>query len=187
MSALDRGGSCCAVPLHDATLVADNTDMKLKSYSEMDCSLAQTLEVVGERWTLLILRDAFFGIRRFEQFQKRLGIARNILSARLTTLVEAGILERRALTEGGRRAEYHLTEKGRDLQPAMLALTQWGDRWYPGEHAGPRIEFVDGETQRPIRRLRPIAADGREPHAREVRARPGAVNPFGSREDGESA
>lgn len=157
--------------------------MKLKSYSEMDCSLAQTLEVVGERWTLLILRDAFFGIRRFEQFQKRLGIARNILSARLATLVEAGILERRSLTEGGRRAAYHLTDKGRDLQPALLALTQWGDRWYPGSHAGPRIEFVDGETQQPIRPLRPVAADGRELEPREIRARPGAVNPFPGRED----
>ena len=161
--------------------------MKLKSYSDMDCSLAQTLEVVGERWTLLILRDAFFGVRRFEQFQKRLGIARNILSARLATLVEAGILERRSLTEGGRRAEYHLTDKGRDLQPALLALTQWGDRWYPGPHTGPRIEFVDGATKRPIRPLRPIAADGRELGPKDVRARPGAVDPFGNRESGESA
>ncbi|MEE4298690.1 MAG: helix-turn-helix domain-containing protein [Pseudomonadales bacterium] len=160
--------------------------MKLKSYSDMDCSLAQTLEIVGERWTLLILRDAFFGIRRFEQFQKRLGIARNILSARLATLVAAGILERRSLTEGGRRAEYHLTEKGRDLQPALLALTQWGDRWYPGPHEGPRIEFVDRETQQPIRELRPLAADGRELAPRDVRARPGAVDPFGGHEDGET-
>lgn len=160
--------------------------MKLKSYSDMDCSLAQTLEIVGERWTLLILRDAFFGISRFEQFQKRLGIARNILSARLATLVEAGILERRSLTEGGRRAEYHLTDKGRDLQPALLALTQWGDRWYPGEHAGPRIEFVDRESQQPIRELRPLAADGRELAPRDIRARPGAVDPFVRRDDGES-
>ena len=160
--------------------------MKLKSYSDMDCSLAQTLEVIGERWTLLILRDAFFGIRRFDQFQKRLGIARNILSARLATLVEAGILERRSLTEGGRRAEYHLTDKGRDLQPAMLALTQWGDRWYPGDHTAPRIEFVDRRTQQPIRVLRPLAADGRELAPRDVRARPGTVNPFGGHEDGEA-
>ena len=157
--------------------------MKLKSYSDMDCSLAQTLEIVGERWTLLILRDAFFGVSRFEQFQRRLGVARNILSARLATLVEAGILERRALTEGGRRAEYHLTDKGRDLQPALLALTQWGDRWYPGAHPGPRIEFVDRETQQPIRELRPLAADGRELAPRDVRARPGSVNPFGERDE----
>lgn len=150
--------------------------MKLKSYRDMDCSLAQTLEVIGERWTLLILRDAFFGVRRFDVFQKRLGIARNILSARLSRLVEEGILERRALTEGGRRAEYHLTDKGRDLQPALLALTQWGDRWYPGEHEGPRIEFVDRETLTPIRRVRPIAADGRELSTQEIRARSGSVD-----------
>lgn len=157
--------------------------MKLKSYADMDCSLAQSLEVVGERWTLLILRDAFFGVRRFEQFQKRLGVARNILSARLGTLVDAGILERRALSDGGRRAEYHLTEKGRDLQPVMLALTQWGDAWYPGEQPGPRIEFVDREAGQPIRRLRPQAADGRELAPHEIRARSGSVDLDAARDE----
>lgn len=151
--------------------------MKLKSYADMDCALAQTLDVIGERWTLLILRDAFFGVRRFDQFQRRLGIARNILTARLARLVDEGILERRALSDGGRRAEYHLTKKGRDLQPAMLALTQWGDRWYPGEHDGPRIEFIDRAEGEPIRTLRPIAADGRELAPEEIRARPGGVDP----------
>lgn len=146
--------------------------MKLKSFENMDCSLAQALEVVGERWTLLVLRDAFFGVRRFDDFQRRLDIARNILSARLARLVEAGILERRALSPGGKRAEYHLTEKGRDLQPALLALTQWGDTWYPSER-GSRIQFCDRDTGEPIRRLRPCTQDGRELSDRQVRARPG--------------
>ncbi|HSG88233.1 MAG TPA: helix-turn-helix domain-containing protein [Pseudomonadales bacterium] len=146
--------------------------MKLKSFEHMNCSLAQALEVVGERWTLLILRDAFFGIHRFDDFQRRLGIARNILSARLARLVEAGILERRALSAGGKRAEYHLTAKGRDLQPALVSLTQWGDAWYPGD-GGPRIEFYERESGEPIRRLRPCAQDGRELTPRQIRARPG--------------
>ena len=157
--------------------------MKLKSYADMDCSLAQCLEVVGERWTLLILRDAFFGVRRFEQFHRRLGIARNILSARLNTLVDAGILERRALSDGGRRAEYHLTDKGRDLQPAMLALTQWGDTWYPGELPGPRVAFIDRQNGQPIQRLRPRAADGRELAPHEIRARSGSVDLDAVRDD----
>jgi DNA-binding HxlR family transcriptional regulator len=152
--------------------------MRLKSFQHMDCSLARTLEVVGERWTLLVLRDAFFGIRRFDDFQRRLGIARNILSARLARLVDEGILERRATSPAGRRAEYHLTEKGLDLQPALLALTQWGDRWYPAE-GGARIEFCEQATDRPIRPVRPCAEDGRELEPRQIRARrgPGAIAP----------
>jgi len=154
--------------------------MKLKSFAAMDCSLAQALEVVGERWTLLILRDAFFGIRRFEEFQRRLGIARNILSARLTRLVDAGILERHAVSAGGKWAEYRLTEKGLALQPALLALTQWGDCWYPPE-TGVRVEFTERSTGRPIRPLRPCAEDGRELEPREIRARRGIADP--ARED----
>lgn len=146
--------------------------MRLKSFQDMNCALAQTLEVVGERWTLLVLRDAFFGIRRFDDFQRRLGIARNILSARLARLVDEGILERRVTSPGGRRAEYHLTEKGRDLQPALLALTQWGDTWYPADR-GVRVEFYDRDSGRAIRRVRPCAEDGRELAPRQIRARPG--------------
>ncbi len=146
--------------------------MRLKSFSDMNCSLAQALEVVGERWTLLILRDAFFGVRRFEEFQRRLGIARNILSARLARLVDAGILSRRPVSAGGKRAEYVLTEKGRELQPALMALTQWGERWCP-HPAGPRIEFYERDSGAPVPPVRVRATDGRELAPAEIRARPG--------------
>jgi len=102
----------------------------------MSCSVAASLEEVGDWWTLLIVRDALLGLRRFEDFQGSLGIARNILSNRLERLVRSGILERRAYQEHPPRREYRLTEKGRDLLPVIVTLTHWGDRWLwpPGGH-----------------------------------------------------
>jgi DNA-binding HxlR family transcriptional regulator len=100
-------------------------------YSAENCSIARTLEIVGERWTLLVLREAFYGVRRFEEFSSAIGCARNVLSARLAKLVEEGVLERRPYREPGQRVrhEYRLTDKGRELLPALIALMQWGDRW----------------------------------------------------------
>jgi DNA-binding HxlR family transcriptional regulator len=91
------------------------------------CSVAQALEIVGERWTLLIIRDAFLGLKRFDQFQESLGVARNVLADRLGRLVEAGIFERVPYAARPPRHEYVLTEKGRDLFTALNALRQWGD------------------------------------------------------------
>jgi DNA-binding HxlR family transcriptional regulator len=144
--------------------------MKLKSFGEMNCSLAQAVDVIGDRWTLLVLRDAFFGAKRFEQFQKNLGIARNILTVRLNKLVDEGILEKRPAEAG--RFEYVLTEKGLDLQPALIALTQWGDRYRPHPR-GKRLQFVDRTTGKPIRPVAVIGADGRMLKPREIRAKPG--------------
>src|SRR5881227_652353 len=93
-----------------------------RTYDTQQCSVARALEVVGERWTLLILRDVFFGLHRFDELQASLGVARNILSTRLERLVEEGVLERRPYFE--RRYEYHLTKKGRDLWPPLLTLMQ---------------------------------------------------------------
>jgi DNA-binding HxlR family transcriptional regulator len=112
--------------------------MKRTSFAGMHCSVARTLEIIGEWWTLLILRDAFLGVRRFDDFQSRLGIARNVLTDRLNTLVEHGILERRRYQERPERFEYGLTEKGRDLHPVLVSLLRWGDRWTAGE-AGPPL------------------------------------------------
>jgi DNA-binding HxlR family transcriptional regulator len=99
------------------------------TYEDQNCSAARALELVGERWSLLIVRDALFGgITRFADFQRSLGIARNILSARLDHLVKAGLMERRQ-PEGSPYHEYHLTEKGEDLKPVVIALSHWGDRW----------------------------------------------------------
>ena len=100
-----------------------------RKYETQACALARALEVVGERWTLLIVRDAFLGLRRFEQFQESLGIARNVLTERLNRLVEEGILERVRYSERPERFEYRLTQKGRDLQIALTGLVQWGDKY----------------------------------------------------------
>lgn len=95
----------------------------------MNCSLAQCLEVVGEWWSLLIVRDAFLGVRRFDDFQARLGISRNILTQRLTRLVDEGVFERTPYQDHPPRSEYRLTGKGRDLWHVVTAMRQWGDRW----------------------------------------------------------
>lgn len=107
-----------------------------REYPEQECSLARTLEVVGERWTLLIVRDLFLGIHRYEDLLRGLGIARNILQTRLSRLVEEGVVERRPYA--GRRVEYHLTKKGRDLWPPLMSLLAWGDRYY-GQDGLPRV------------------------------------------------
>ena len=106
-------------------------------YSQQVCSVAATLEVVGDPWTLLILRDAFAGVRRFEQWQERLGVARNVLAARLKSLVGHGVLERRAYCERPPRYEYTLSAKGRDLHAVLLTMADWGDRHVYGGNGGP--------------------------------------------------
>src|ERR1700750_3018046 len=93
-----------------------------------DCSIARAMEILGERWTFLILRESFYGVRRFSDMQRNLGIARNILSTRLQTLVSAGILQRVRYSEEPERFEYKLTPSGRDLYPAIVTLMRWGDR-----------------------------------------------------------
>src|SRR5688572_13736246 len=118
--------------------------MKRTSFEDMNCSVARTLEVVGEWWTMLVVRDAFLGVRRFEEFQRRLGIARNVLSARLQTLVDHGILERREYQTRPVRYEYRLTEKGLDLYPVLVSLLRWGDRWQAGPD-GPPVVLVHEE------------------------------------------
>jgi DNA-binding HxlR family transcriptional regulator len=106
-----------------------------KTYDTQVCSIARALEVVGERWSLLIIRDALFaGVTRFSDIQHNLGIATNILKDRLDAFIDAGIMERRQYSKQPEQYEYVLTAKGRDLAPALIALTQWGDRWTtPGE------------------------------------------------------
>lgn len=113
-------------PAYDGTVA--RTD-----FTERACSVARTLGIVGEQWSLLILRDAFLGVRRFEDFQSHLKIARNILSDRLGKLVEHGILSRRQYSERPARHEYRLTSKGIDLFPVLFALQKWGDTWAMGD------------------------------------------------------
>jgi DNA-binding HxlR family transcriptional regulator len=114
------------------------------TYDGQDCSVARALEVIGERWTILILRDAFLGVRRFDDFQRSLGIARNVLNTRLQRLVDAGLLERRRYQVRPERHEYRLTTMGLDLWPSILALMQWGDRHLSGPDGPPlRVEHRD--------------------------------------------
>ena len=115
--------------------------LERKRYSTDNCSIARTLEVVGEKWTLLILRESFYGLRRFDELQSAVGCARNLLSARLAKLVDEGLLERRPYREPGSREryEYALSEKGLDLFPTLVALLQWGDRWKV-DPEGPSVE-----------------------------------------------
>ena len=108
--------------------------MLKRDYEGQTCSIARTLELVGERWTLLIVRDAFLGLRRFEEFQQSLGIARNVLTDRLNRLVEEGILRRTEYQQRPTRYEYRLTRKGVDLWPVLMSAMKWGDRHlYEGE------------------------------------------------------
>lgn len=123
------------------------------------CGLPQALEVMGERWSFMILRAAFNGIVHFEEFSGQLGIARNILSNRLAKLVDHGVLTRIPCQDDRRKVEYRLTEKGRDLLPAMLALRQWGEKYTMNVPANPML--VDRRDRLPIAPIAVHAADGR--------------------------
>ena len=105
--------------------------MPIEAYARHHCSVARPLSVLGERWTLLVIRELFLRVHRFDEMQRHLGIASNILSARLALLVDEGIAERRLYSERPERYEYRLTEKGRDLQPVVLALMHWSDKYMP--------------------------------------------------------
>ena len=121
--------------------------MQRKSFSDMQCPIARSLERVGEWWSILILRDAFQGLTQFDQFQKSLGIAPNMLTRRLNSLVETGLLERRRYSEHPPRDEYVLTERGRDFRPVLWALLAWGNKHFAPE--GPSVLVVDAATGKP--------------------------------------
>src|SRR5580704_7748397 len=125
-----------------------------------ECSMARAMEVVGDRWSILILREAYYGVKRFDEFEYYVGIAPNILSTRLKKLVDAGIMTRVPLPEHSGRYEYVLTEKGRDFFPAYLALKKWGDDWL-AEPTGPQVVFRDRSSGRQIEYRTPLSADGK--------------------------
>lgn len=115
--------------------------MKWDEIGDQPCSVARTLSVLGDRWTMLILRNAFMGVRRFDDFQRSLGLTRHVLSERLKRLVEHGILAKVPYVERQERFEYQLTEKGLDLYPIMLSMIQWADKWMD-MGLGKPIEFT---------------------------------------------
>lgn len=126
------------------------------------CSIARSLDVLGEKWTLLVVREAFFGVTRFADFRARLGVAPDILTARLETLVEGGVLERRPYQDEGQRQreEYVLTEAGAELKTVLAAFVAWGDVHRPSGF-GPSTVYVDRDTEEPVR-IAFLTDDGRE-------------------------
>jgi DNA-binding HxlR family transcriptional regulator len=140
---------------------ADTLTTHLDKFKEaaLSCPIPAAVEVIGEKWAFLILRGALNGLQHFEEFQAGLGIARNILSDRLSKLVAGGILERHADLEDGRRVIYSLTPKGEGLLPVVLALRQWGEEWGYGSM---RIVLADRRDRRPVRKICVLSHDGRE-------------------------
>src|SRR3954451_23638460 len=125
----------------------------------LSCPLPPAIELIAEKWAFLILRGALNGLKHFEEFQGGLGIARNILSDRLSKLVAGGILERAADPADGRRVIYSLTAKGEDLLPVVLALRQWGEKWGYGTM---KVVLADSRDRRPVRKICVVSHDGRE-------------------------
>jgi DNA-binding HxlR family transcriptional regulator len=142
-----------------------------RDYEGQNCSVARALEVVGERWTLLIIRDTLLGLRRFDELQENLGIARNVLTDRLNRLVAEGVLERVPYSERPARYEYRLTAKGRELNVALTALRQWGDK-YLSENP-PRLLRRKGDKKPVIAALVPKGADILRPEEVETVPGPG--------------
>lgn len=146
--------------------------MRWEELDQQPCSLARALSVVGDRWTLLVLRDCFLGVRRFEAFERRLGITRHILTDRLKKLVSEGVLYKMPYQQKPVREEYRLTEKGLELHPVLLTLVSWGDRHRADERGAPVIHIHKGcgQVMRPIT----VCSECGEPvSARDIRVEAG--------------
>src|SRR4051794_15389027 len=145
--------------------------MQRTSFEDMNCSVALCLEIVGEWWSLLIVRDAFLGVRRFDDFQARLGISRNILNQRLKGLVDNGVLERVPYQDNPPRSEYRLTDKGRDLWHVITAMRQWGDRW--AATGGPPVRMRHSGCGHVVDAVTVCSHCGEPLHPRAVTVEPG--------------
>jgi DNA-binding HxlR family transcriptional regulator len=152
--------------------------MERKSFADMHCSIAQCLEVVGEWWSLLIVRDALLGVTRFDEFQERLGISRNVLNQRLARLVDAGVLAKVPYSEHPPRYDYRLTDKGRDLWPVLTTMRQWGDDYAAPD--GPPLQVSHKHCGEIAQAQLTCSHCGEPIGARDVRAipGPGAVEPL---------
>lgn len=133
--------------------------MKRRRLNRVPCPVARSMDIIGEWWTLLILRECFNGVTRFDTFQKNLGISKNTLTARLAKLVKRGVLRHVPIADGGRRKHYKLTEKGKELYVIFVALRQWGDKWtFDGP---PPYAVVERGNGRPVAPLEVTSEDGR--------------------------
>lgn len=150
--------------------------MTRTSFKAFNCSVARSLDIVGDKWSMLIIRDAFLGVSTFSAFQRRLNVARNILTDRLMHLVDNDVLERRQSKPGVERYEYHLTERGRALFPVITALMQWGDKWIFGSEGEP-VQLLDLEKNAPVQQVAVMSRDGRYLEDGDVKFKlgPGAV------------
>ena len=146
--------------------------MPIEAFAKQNCSIARPLSVLGERWTLLVLREVSLGSRRFDEIQSALGVATNVLSARLATLVDEGIVERRRYSERPERFEYRLTKKGADLQPILLSFLRWGDKYTAGP-SGPPLETVHATCDHVFHMVPTCSHCGEEVKPRDLRPRPG--------------
>ena len=144
--------------------------MKRTRLEESTCPVARSLDIIGDWWSLLIVRDALRGIKRFGEFQKSLGIAKNMLTTRLKLLVDEGILRLQPASDGSAWQEYVLTDKGRALQTVLVALSQWGNEFLFAENECDTV-LVDSEQRKPLRKLMLIADDGRELTPEEIVAK----------------
>ncbi len=135
--------------------------MKRTRLEESTCPVARSLDIIGDWWSLLIVRDALRGLKRFGEFQKSLGIAKNMLASRLKQLVDEGILVLQPASDGSAWQEYVLTEKGRALQTVLVALSQWGNDFLFADNEFGSV-LVDAQNRRPLRRLTIVSNDGRE-------------------------
>ena len=147
--------------------------MRWEELDQQPCSLARTLSVVGDRWTLLVLRDCFLGVRRFDAFEQRLGITRHILADRLKKLVEHDILYKTPYQQRPLREEYRLTEKGLELHPVMLALVHWGDKHMADERGAPVIH-IHKQCGQPMQPVTTCSCCGKQVHARDIQVLPGS-------------
>lgn len=160
--------------------------MRRTRFDDWDCSIARTVDILGDWWTPMVLRSAFLGARRFEQFTDALGIPRNVLTERLNRLVDEGIMERRPYQERPLRHEYRLTEKGIGLYPVMVSMLEWGNRWLDWPDDGPPVHLVDRETGEVLEPALYDRRTGRELDPRRTRAayvkgRGPAAHPPGAR------
>lgn len=146
--------------------------MRWETLAKEDCSLARSLAVVGDRWTLLVLREAFLRTRRFDEFEAKLGIARRVLSERLALLVDEGILKKVPYQENPPRYEYRLTDKGLDLYPVIISLVHWGDRHYAGKK-GPPMLHSHKACGHDFTSVLTCSECGEALNARDVTVRPG--------------
>jgi DNA-binding HxlR family transcriptional regulator len=148
-------------------------DVKRSRIANKECSVARAIEIVGDRWSILLLREAYYGVKRFDEFEYYVGIAPNILSSRLKKLVDAGIMVRIPLAEHAGRYEYVLTDKGKDFFPTYLALKKWGDDWL-AEPAGPQGVFHDRSSGEEIKYPKLVTARGKPLQVEDIEIVPGA-------------